>query len=141
MQDVIVTDTLTIPASELVWTATRASGPGGQNVNKVATKVELRWDLPGSTALHPAAKDRLRALAGTQRLDADGKLVLLSQATRSQERNLADVCDKLADLVRRSLVPPKPRRKTRPTKASQERRHEAKRHQAEKKLGRGSIKD
>jgi len=122
----------TIPAEELSWRAARASGPGGQNVNKVATKVELRFDLARDTALPEPAKSRLRA-AQSHRLDAEGALIVGSQATRSQSRNLQDAREKLAALVRASLRAPKTRRPTKRTRGSERRRLEEKRRQSEKK--------
>jgi ribosome-associated protein len=138
-EDLPISERLTIPGSDLEWRAVRASGPGGQNVNKVATKVELRFDLEGCQVLKPAVRDRLRALAG-RRLDADGRLVLTSQAGRSQSANLEAARSRLADLIREALVPPRRRRKTRPTRASRERRLEKKRQQSDKKRGRGRIR-
>src|SRR3954468_6573242 len=115
--------------------ATRSSGPGGQNVNKVASKVELRV-LPSEIAgLGPAAAARLRALAG-RRLDAAGRIVVVSQKTRDQHRNLADACEKMRDLIARALVPPRPRRPTRPTASAKARRLTGKRQQSERKAGR-----
>ena len=135
MSALTVTSSVLIPADELVWTAVRSGGPGGQNVNKVATKVELRFDVARSTALSAAVKERLLArVAG--RLDAEGKLFITADETRSQSRNLELARERLAELVRAALVPPKRRRSTRPTRASKERRLETKRQTAEKKRGR-----
>ncbi|MEB2311787.1 MAG: alternative ribosome rescue aminoacyl-tRNA hydrolase ArfB [Polyangiaceae bacterium] len=130
-----VTSRIVIPEAELEWSAVRASGPGGQNVNKVASKVELRFDLARSRALPSAVKARLAELA-EGRLDADGRLLITSQKTRDQSRNLDDAREKLAELVRRALVPPRPRRPTRPTRASKLRRLDDKRRQSEKKQAR-----
>ena len=126
---------LTIPARDLRWSAVRASGPGGQNVNKVATKVELRFDLAGSRALDEETRARLRALAGS-RVGAGGELIVSSQRTRQRERNLVDAREKLRALILRALERPQPRRATRPTTSSRERRLEGKRRRAAVKRGR-----
>jgi len=130
-----VTPAVVIPAKDLTWVAVRAGGPGGQNVNKVASKVELRFDLAGTVALPPDAKARLRNLAGA-RLDAEGKLLIVSQLTRDQGRNLDDAREKLATMIRQALVRPTPRRKTRPTQASKRRRLDEKRRTSDKKRAR-----
>jgi len=129
-----------IPAADLQIEAVRSSGPGGQNVNKVATKVELRFDLRGTQALAPAVKGRLRALAG-KRVDADGRIRVISQRTRDQSRNREDALEKLAEMIRAALVPPRPRRPTRPTRASKARRLDDKRKQSSKKRLRGRVGD
>jgi ribosome-associated protein len=127
--------TLSVPAADLSWRAVRASGAGGQNVNKVSSKVELRFDLPGTSALDEGVKARLRVIA-RGRLDADGRIVVVSQATRDQPKNLADARAKLAELVVRALVPPRPRKPTRPTAGSRERRLKQKQHRARRKADR-----
>jgi ribosome-associated protein len=127
--------TLSVPAADLSWRAVRASGAGGQNVNKVSSKVELRFDLPGTAALDEGVKARLRVIA-RGRLDADGRIVVVSQATRDQPKNLADARAKLAELVVRALVPPRPRKPTRPTAGSRERRLSQKQHRARRKADR-----
>jgi ribosome-associated protein len=124
--------TLDIPESELTWTAVRSSGAGGQNVNKVASKVELRFDLSGTRALSESVKSRLRSIA-RGRLDADGRIMMVSQKTRDQGKNLEDARDKLAALIEEALIPPKPRRPTRPSRGSIERRIGAKKRNSEKK--------
>lgn len=129
-----------IPARALSWTASRASGPGGQNVNKVSSKVELCLDLEAAVSLSEAAKTRLRALAAGA-FDASGRLRVVSQVTRDQSRNLIDARNKLADLIARALVVPKRRKATKPTRGSQERRLQAKREGSEKKRARRSFDD
>ena len=131
----VVVPGVIIPGADLEWRAVRSSGPGGQNVNKVSSKVELRFDLPGTQALSPPVKARLAALAHG-RLDADGRLVIASQKTRAQERNLEDARERLRALVEAALTPPRPRRATRPTASSRRRRLDDKRRHADKKRGR-----
>ena len=136
--DLVISPQVTLPASELSWTAVRASGPGGQNVNKVSSKVELRFALAATTALPPAAKQRLLQLASS-RLDADGHLVVTAQESRSQLTNLRRARERLAELVRAALVPPVPRVASRPTRASQRRRVAAKRRVSLKKQARRRV--
>jgi ribosome-associated protein len=139
-EPLVIEGSIAIPGAELSWTAVRASGPGGQNVNKVASKVELRYDLVGSRSLTEDAKARLRKLSGS-RLDAKGQLLVTSQLTRDQSRNLEDARTKLADLVRRALRPPPKRKATRPSLGSKRRRIEHKRRQGEKKVMRRTVGD
>ena len=103
----------------------RSSGPGGQNVNKVASAVQLRFDLAGSSVLSEAVKARLRHLSG-RRLTADGALLIVARTHRSQEQNRREAGERLAELIRRALVTPKTRRATAPTRAARERRLESK---------------
>ena len=130
-----INDSLSLPASCFSWAASRASGPGGQNVNKVSSKVELRFDLEGCAALDAATKARLRVLASTM-LDAEGRILIVSQKTRDQPRNLEDAREKVRELVLRALVRPKKRRPTRPTRGAVKRRLEEKSHAAKKKRAR-----
>src|SRR6187551_2225958 len=136
MRDLLLPSvTMTIPARELEWTAVRASGPGGQNVNKVSSKVELRFDFEESESLSAGVKARLRALA-QHRLDADGRILITSQVTRNQPQNLEDARARLAELIAKAMVVPKKRRPTRPSKAAKRRRVDDKRIQAKKKQSR-----
>jgi ribosome-associated protein len=126
---------IVVPEGALRFRAVRSSGPGGQNVNKVASKVELRVDLAAVMGLSPDARARLRALAAG-RLDADGLLLVSSQLTRDQSRNLEDARAKVKALIQRALVTPKRRRPTRPTRSSREKRLDAKRRDARTKAAR-----
>ncbi len=133
MEDLAIQEGLVLPAGELSWRATRASGPGGQNVNKVATRVELRFDFWASPLLSEEVKLRLDHLARGRR-DRDGCLLVTSQATREQARNLEDARDKLRTLVLRALEPPpSPRKRTRPSRAARQRRLDAKKRLSAKK--------
>ena len=124
-----------VPERELVWAAVRSSGPGGQNVNKVSSKVELRFDLEASAALSASAKARLRALA-RHRLDGDGRILIVSQVTRNQPKNLLDARERLAELIARALVVPKARRATKPSRAAKRARLNDKRANSAKKQNR-----
>ena len=121
-----------LAADEFEWQFVRSSGPGGQNVNKVASAVELRWDLNKSACLPFAVRVRLEALAASRVTD-EGVLIIRAERHRTQERNRADALERLVDLVARAAVPPKPRKKTKPTRAAKRRRLEGKRHQGDKK--------
>jgi ribosome-associated protein len=134
----IVTPSLAIDESEIVERFVRASGPGGQNVNKVSTAVQLRFDAANSTALNDEIRARLRRLAGS-RMTADGVLVIDARRFRTQADNREDARNRLADFLRQATVRPKKRRQTRPTTSSVARRVDAKRRRAETKLRRGKV--
>jgi ribosome-associated protein len=126
---IVVTGTVRVPAPALTIHAVRASGPGGQNVNKVATRIDLRVDLEAIEGLSDAAGTRLRALA-RHRIDAEGRLVVTSQVTRNQARNLEDARARVADLVRAALVAPRPRVNTGPSAGARRRRLAGKKQRA-----------
>lgn len=125
-----------IPDEELEWKFIRASGPGGQHVNKVSSAVQLRFLLLRNTTLPASAKHRLKRMAG-QRLVDDGSILIAARDARSQEQNRRAALERLAELVRAALVEPKIRKKTRPTRASKERRIEAKKRRSGTKRDRG----
>jgi ribosome-associated protein len=131
---------LVIPGDELTFTAVRAGGPGGQNVNKVSTKIELRFDLARNRTLPEGARARLRARHAT-RMDAVGRLIVTCDVTRSQSRNLELARDKLRGMLSESLVVPKKRRPTRPSRGAKEARLSEKRRRGEKKRGRSGDWD
>jgi ribosome-associated protein len=133
-----VTPTVAIQESEISERFVRASGPGGQNVNKVSTAVELRFDPSQSAAIPADALGRLRVLAGS-RMTADGILVIDARRHRTQAQNREDARERLAELVRQALVKPRRRRATKPGKGAVERRIEVKKRRADTKRGRGRI--
>jgi ribosome-associated protein len=132
-----VTDTISIDESEIAESFVRASGPGGQNVNKLATAVQLRFDVRHSPSLPSDLRARLERLAG-RRITRDGVLVIIAQRHRTQERNRDDARTRLLELIRQAAVKPKLRRPTRPTAASRERRIEGKKRRAGVKRLRGA---
>jgi ribosome-associated protein len=138
MDDLSVSPTVTIPARELKWSAARSGGPGGQNVNKVSSKVDLRFDLETSEALTDAQKSRLRAMA-KNRLDEDGAIQIVVQDTRDQQKNLELARERLVELVRKSLVVPKARKKTRPSLGAKRRRLNDKKRVGDKKRDRRPV--
>ncbi len=137
-KDLVIHQRVTIPARDLSWSASRSSGPGGQNVNKVASKVTLRFDLRGTDALSRTQKTRLRKLAG-KRIDSLGVLAITAQAERSQRQNLEQARDRLRKLVARALVSPKRRVATKPTRSSQRKRLQDKRRRSDQKKVRGKV--
>jgi ribosome-associated protein len=134
-----ITRDISLPDQDLDWSFVRASGPGGQNVNKVATAAQLRFDLAGTQSLQPAVKARLRSLAG-RRVTDDGSLIIIARNQRTQEGNRREALERLAELVERALVAPKARRPTRPTRASRERRLQTKTKQRTTKRLRSRVR-
>ena len=126
---------LVIPGREVRLKAVRSGGPGGQHVNRTASKVELRWNLETSAAPTPEDRAWLRRRVEA-RLTTEGELVLAAEKHRDQRRNVEDVLDRFVDLLVAALARPRPRKATRPTRGSQERRLEGKRRQAARKRDR-----
>ena len=133
-----ITDNISIDESEIQEEFIRASGPGGQNVNKVATAVRLRFDAGRSPALPPGVLRRLYGLAGS-RMTEEGILIIHARRFRTQDQNRQDALDRLIGLIRQATLKPKPRRKTRPTLASKKRRLESKRRHGHTKRTRQSV--
>jgi ribosome-associated protein len=130
MSKIEINDQISIDESELELDFVQASGPGGQNVNKVASAVQLRFDAASSPSLPDEMRKHLKRLAG-KRLTADGILIIEASQYRSQERNRQDAVDRLVELLRKAAKKPRPRRKTKPTAASKRKRLEAKHRRGE----------
>jgi len=139
-EGIVVSDSVRVPARALTVRAVRASGPGGQNVNKVASAVQLRFDIRHSRSLPEAVRARLERLGG-HRVSQEGVLIITAQRYRSQERNRADALDRLVTLIRRAATPPRPRRPTRPSVAARERRLAGKARRARLKQQRATNAD
>lgn len=141
--DIVVTPRVTIPGAELSLAFARSGGPGGQNVNKVASKVELRWNPTTSVVLGALGDDERAWLLGRlqPKLTGDGELIVTASETRDQIKNRDLAADKLAALVRAALVRPKPRKPTKMSKGAKRRRVADKRHQGERKRNRSRSVD
>jgi ribosome-associated protein len=136
----VVNESVSIPLGELVYTASRSSGPGGQHVNTADTRIQVRWNVKDTVALNETEKARVMAKLSS-RLTEAGDLVLASDTHRSQRRNREDVTERLAAIVAEALVKPKPRKKSKPSRAAREKRLEEKRRKSQTKKDRGKKYD
>lgn len=139
-EDLIINDQLTIPAQEMEITASRSSGPGGQHVNKTDTRIQVRWNLVESSCVNDLQRGLLQRNL-SPRLTEAGDLLIVCDTYRSQRRNREEALQRLAALVREALIPPKPRKKTRPSRASREKRLQEKKQRSQVKKGRGKPSD
>ncbi|MGD9857649.1 MAG: alternative ribosome rescue aminoacyl-tRNA hydrolase ArfB [Planctomycetaceae bacterium] len=130
--DIVVTDAIRIPRSELTFQFSRSGGPGGQNVNKVSSRVQMRWNVDATQALPEDVLVRLKA-HNRRRIKADGDLLITSSRYRDQPRNIEDCLEKLRELVAAAAVPPKRRRPTKPSAGSRRRRLQAKKERSQRK--------
>ena len=137
---IYISDTITLDDNDIQLDFIRASGPGGQNVNKVSSAVQLRFDTAGCEALSDLIRQRLKKIAG-KRMTADGTLIIKAQRYRSQEQNRQDAIDRLVAMITKAIEVPKLRRPTRPSKASNQRRLTAKRQRSDLKRHRRRVRD
>lgn len=139
-EDVTINNQLTIPDAELEITASRSSGPGGQHVNKTDTRIQIRWNMEESGQVSDYQRRLLRKNLSTRITEA-GDILVSCDSHRSQRRNKEEALQRLAAMVREALIPPKPRKKTKPTRAAKERRLQDKKQRSEVKKGRGKYRD
>src|SRR5277367_5014765 len=133
----VISPQISIPDEEFEWKFIRSSGPGGQNVNKVSSAVQLRFLLPLNSSLPVSVRNRLRRLAGQKLID-DGTILIAARSERSQEQNRLAALERLGALIQTAMIEPKIRKKTRPTRASKERRIESKKRRGSTKQQRGA---